>query len=480
MRSERELAAAVAAVSVSGALWFWGTGLEPRGWMVFFAPAPVLAFAALTRRAAWAGVVAFLAYAAGAMNMWRPARDVFDVPFVAAATLLIVPAVAFAGAVLLARTCLRRRSIVMGLFALPAAWVTYEYISSLFSPHGTLLNLAYSQTDCLPLLQLSALTGLWGITFVVLLVPSTVVLVALRRDRRATLAGAAALASVILVMALGALRWAAEPSGPRVTIGLAATDAPPLFPEEPETTRRAAATYATVIGDLARAGARIIVLPELVLRLAKGADGIEEAEPIRLAAAAHRVTVVIGVLVQDEPLDRNRALVFSPDGRLLASYDKHHLVPVWETHHRPGDSLAVLDEGETPWGVAICKDLDFPSPSRDYGAREIGLLAVPAWDKVIDGRLHGRMAVVRGVEYGFVVARAAKQGLLTVSDERGRIVAEKRSDAAEVATLVASVPLPRGATPYRLAGDWFAWLAVLGVGGILAGLVRGRHARPTD
>jgi apolipoprotein N-acyltransferase len=48
---------------------------------------------------------------------------------------------------------------------------------------------------------------------------------------------------------------------------------------------------------------------------------------------------------------------------------------------------------------------------------------VPAWDFTLDGWLHDRMAVMRGVESGFTVVRAAKQALLTVSHDRGRILA---------------------------------------------------------
>jgi apolipoprotein N-acyltransferase len=69
------------------------------------------------------------------------------------------------------------------------------------------------------------------------------------------------------------------------------------------------------------------------------------------------------------------------------------------------------------------------------------------------------MAVMRGVEDGFSLVRAAKNGYLTVSDNRGRVVAEARSDAAPFATLIASIPAAHSATLYLLLGDWFAWLA---------------------
>ena len=67
---------------------------------------------------------------------------------------------------------------------------------------------------------------------------------------------------------------------------------------------------------------------------------------------------------------------------------------------------------------------------------------------------------MRGVEGGVSIARAAKQGYLTVRDDRGRILAENRSDSAPFAALVADVPVAYNTTLYLLLGDWFAWLVL--------------------
>jgi apolipoprotein N-acyltransferase len=67
---------------------------------------------------------------------------------------------------------------------------------------------------------------------------------------------------------------------------------------------------------------------------------------------------------------------------------------------------------------------------------------------------------MRGVEDGFSVVRAAKNGYLTVSDDRGRILAETRSDSAAFATLLTAVPVAHDRTVYLFLGDWFAWVSV--------------------
>jgi apolipoprotein N-acyltransferase len=67
---------------------------------------------------------------------------------------------------------------------------------------------------------------------------------------------------------------------------------------------------------------------------------------------------------------------------------------------------------------------------------------------------------MRGVEDGFSIARAAKNGFLTVSDNRGRIVGEVSSSSAPFATLLVDVPAAHSWTVYQLLGDWFAWVAI--------------------
>ena len=79
--------------------------------------------------------------------------------------------------------------------------------------------------------------------------------------------------------------------------------------------------------------------------------------------------------------------------------------------------------------TGICKDMDFTLLSRRYGEAGAGLMLVPAWDFNLDRSWHGHIAIMRGVEDGFSIVRAAKNGYLTVSDNRGRILAQTRSDS---------------------------------------------------
>jgi apolipoprotein N-acyltransferase len=172
-----------------------------------------------------------------------------------------------------------------------------------------------------------------------------------------------------------------------------------------------------------------------------------------------RATIVVGLIHVAPPFKYNQARVYAPGAPTL-SYDKEHMLPPFESKFKPGTALALMSEPSGTWGVAICKDMDFTQLSRKYGGAGVGLMLVPAWDFDEDRWSHGHMAVMRGVESGFSVVRSAKRGYLTVSDNRGRILAETASNSAPFATLLAAVPVVHDTTLYLLLGDWFGWLAL--------------------
>jgi apolipoprotein N-acyltransferase len=125
--------------------------------------------------------------------------------------------------------------------------------------------------------------------------------------------------------------------------------------------------------------------------------------------------------------------------------------------------------------------MDFPESFLDYGRYGARILAVPAWDFGGDGRLHSRMAVLRGVENGFSIARAANRGFITVYDAYGRILAERSSSTAGGALLLQDVSLGPGHTMYSQFGDWFPLSCLLTVLVLLSvGVYRWRTADFAD
>jgi apolipoprotein N-acyltransferase len=75
------------------------------------------------------------------------------------------------------------------------------------------------------------------------------------------------------------------------------------------------------------------------------------------------------------------------------------------------------------------------------------------------------------------MVRVATEGLLTVTDGYGRILAERASDESAEVMFAAAVPAGRGGTFYTRSGDWFGWLCVAMVG-IVLGIALLRRAPP--
>jgi apolipoprotein N-acyltransferase len=458
---------ALGAAVASAALFFFGTGLHPWWWLTWLAPFPVLLVAPRVR--AWpAFATAALAWLLGSLNLWQQAR-VVGIPTGVVLVMLIVPACVFGLVVLLFRAWVRRGALGRASLAFPTAWVAYELLLSAGSPDGTYPNMGYTQADCLPVLQVASLVGIWGTSYCVFLLPATAGALLSPQGSRGQKMKLAAVVGALLVAVLVYGSWRlADQGGPvqAVTVGLVATDAgntfPDLFPQDDESALKLFGRYVEELERTVPGGVQVIVLPEKIARVSD--DGIQGLDALMAAAAARaNATIVVGVDRGSATRRSNEARVYRPDGTIAAVYVKHHLLLPLEGADQPGADIAVVAGPSGLWGVEICKDMDFPALSRRYGAEGVGLLLAPAWDFGQDGWLHSRMAVLRGVESGFTVVRVAKQGLLTVSDDRGRVLAQQDSGAAPFATLVATAPVRHDDTPYLRGGDWFGWANAVGL-----------------
>ncbi|WP_420033781.1 nitrilase-related carbon-nitrogen hydrolase [Streptomyces sp. cg28] len=141
----------------------------------------------------------------------------------------------------------------------------------------------------------------------------------------------------------------------------------------------------------ARAGARVVVLPELA-NSGYVFDSVAEAralaEPLdgptvtawSAAARRHGVTLVAGLAELDaDGRVRNSAVVIDPAGELRAVYRKAHLFGTEKDFFVPGDEAppTVDIDGVGRIGVMVCYDLEFPEWVRLAGLAGTELLCAP-------------------------------------------------------------------------------------------------------
>lgn len=457
-----------AALVTSALLTYVGSGLHPRAWAIWFAAVPVLVYAARAKVRP-ALLVAFGAWALGGLNLWNVLSDVIKLPLPLRLLVVLQPAVLFAATVWLWRTRIIRGAVWRALFVMPCFWTAMEFLLERASPHGTFGSLAYTQMECLPVVQLAAATGIYGISFVLFFGASAIGLLLAPAVPKQDKARVGSMAAVVvgLVFATGLLRLhSQEAKAASITIGLAATsDQTRLFPRGSATVQELLNDYADVAGNLARAGAELVVLPEKIAWL-EAPEALVARSRFRAEAMQDHIGIVVGWARQEEQKVWNEAVLFQADGSEL-NYEKRHMLPGFEDEYVVGESFTTAVNAGRTWGLAICKDMDFPEISRAYGALGIALLLVPAWDFTVDGWIHSRMAVMRGVEGGFTIVRAAKQGFLTVSDPYGRVVAQTEATGEKFSTLVAKVRPAAVSTLYQRWGDWFAWVCVVGTAALL-------------
>jgi len=455
----KTLLVVVAGLASAGLLYF-GTGLHPTWWLLWVAPVPVLAIAPRVHSGA-AFLLASTVWFLGEMNQWDYLRHVIALPLRIIILFFVIAAVVFGLGVLFTRSFLRRGSLVLAAFAFPVYWVTSEYLAAIMSPHSTWGNLAYTQMDFLPLIQIASVTGIWGISFVVFLFAGTVAALFSGAgelwQRRALAIAMGFVVSAMLVF--GEWRLQSNPSAKSVAVTLIAKDVPmSLYLGSEEQALELLREYADEIRRVTPAGTQAVVLPEKIGRVSESA--LTEADALfSSAAATGRAAVVLGLVRRTSSGSFNSSRFYSADGKLEANYDKHHLIPGVEPE-KPGDKRIILDQSSGRWGLQICKDMDFPKLSREYASEGANLLLVPAWDFNVDRWLHSRMAVLRAVEDGFALARSARNGLLTLSDNRGRILAETATAPGRFVWISGILDVAPEETFYARTGDWFARLCV--------------------
>jgi 5-aminopentanamidase len=168
-------------------------------------------------------------------------------------------------------------------------------------------------------------------------------------------------------------------------VGLACVQLAPEFGDLTGNRGRAAAA----IRDAARAGADLIVLPELCTTgyaFADRAEALQYSEPAdgpsirewRALASEHGAVIVAGFCERDpDGAPRNSAAVVQPDGACTI-YRKTHLWDREQTTFVAGlEPPPVVDTAAGRIGLAICYDAFFPEVMRALAVAGAELIAVP-------------------------------------------------------------------------------------------------------
>ena len=383
-----------------------------------------------------------------------------------------------------------------------ALWVGLEMIiARLFTGFPWNL-LGDSQYQMLPLIQIASVTGIYGVSFIVVWVSLSLMSAALMILRRPAMRSAWVGEIILPLLGLAALfafGFSKLRQAPVAERKLRVTFVQPSIPQ-------------TLIWDESKDDERfrqliklseqaltnqtdLLVWPEAAVpKLLRYYD--EMIQPVLQLARNHHVWMIIGADDMEPrpgartPKERdffNSSFLISPDGELMKRYRKRSLVifgeylPRWlpfvkyilpiQGSFTPGDRPIPFELADlrVRISVLICFEDVFPHLAREYAGEDTDFLVnitnngwfgegAAQWQ-------HAVSALFRAVENGLPLIRCSNNGLTCWVDAQGRLWQIFHDAAGTVygaGCMTAEIPLlgpgeKRPATFYHEHGDWFGW-----------------------
>jgi apolipoprotein N-acyltransferase len=427
-----------------------------QGYLAWVAFVPLIAFVFRAKgvaRAFWGGFIA-AAIEIFALLIWIPTvlmhyGGLPDVVAWAAYGLAVSTLACYTALTCAAAKYLIKRGGNSFLLLLPAVWVVFEYLQSR-SPFGGLpwLLAGYSQSSYLNLIQIADITGIYGISFLILWVNTVIVWVALGRRKGKAFYTPLITAALMMVAcffygSISLRRWGNLNPGFRAALlqGNISFDDPAQV-----LTDKYMHGYQSMADSLKSSNVDLLVLPESPTPPSFQYDS--EYRQILKRLATH---FPFGIVFNDvrygkaEEKDRyfNSAFYLDGKGTLKGVYDKIHLVPFGEYiplkeffsfiekiskdigEFYPGRDYRILEIGNHPANAVICFEGIFPDLVRRFvenGSQLIVNLTNDGWyGRSAAPYQHLAITRLRAVENRRYLLRAANSGFSAFIEPTGRI-----------------------------------------------------------
>jgi len=407
------------------------------------------------------------------------------------------------GAFGLLLAAIARASERRALVAAPFLWVAMELAKTRISAVPWEL-LGYAQTGNLVLTRIATFTGVYGLSFEIVLVNCVfAAALLLPRERRKWLLMSAIGAAVLLQ----AGQLYSPPAQP--TDHTALLVQPNIPVQENWTTDYFQGTlrdltWISLHPPGAKDGQRydLLVWPETPAPFFLNDSNFRDvASTVARQSQTWFLVGSVGVRSAAESPQHasdvfNSAALFNPAGELTARYDKIHLVPFGEYvpfkdlfpfmdmitkqigSFARGQSRDPLVPGDQHLGILICYESVFPDEVRDFAARGADVLVNTSNDGWYGDsgawKQHMQQTQMRAVENGRWMLVGTNTGVTASVDPYGRIVVA--SDRKIRTALAAPYALLSGTTFYMQHGDWFAYLcAIISLAILASGFVKSRQ-----
>jgi apolipoprotein N-acyltransferase len=405
------------------------------------------------------------------------------------AYLALYPAV-FGAAVV----AVRRNYPDLMFLTVPALWTALELARTYVFSGFPWALLGYSQHSLLPVIQMADITGVYGVSFLIVFVNTALMEFLLDRKKYYLPIMTAVVVGAVLTYGFMQLR---EPEG-RGSIKVSVVQGNIEQDKKWDTAYQAdvIATYTRLTKEALRDRPDLVIWPETATPFYFGGGGKENialTADLRKFVRMNNTALLFGSPTYEVRPGRvvrlrNSAFFVTRSGAVEAMYHKLHLVPFGEYvplksvlffvekmvqaigDFRAGKEYTVvaIQNGQSAGrpvklSTVICYEIIFPDLVRrfvDRGASVMTTITNDAWfGRTSAPYQHFTMAVFRAVENRVPVARAANTGVSGFIDAKGRVI-EKSHIFTETYLTQTLTPGNRK-TLYTQYGDVFAYACSL-------------------
>lgn len=381
------------------------------------------------------------------------------------------------------------------LLLIPATWTGLDFIHSLLLPGmpWTFIFPGYFIWNWTVLIQAADLTGVYGLSFLILLVNAGFYLTIRKKKLLPAVPGAG---TVLICLVYGLItlnRGSEDREDSTLKVAVLQGNIPSEVKWDEKKGELIAERYLSLARLANRFNPELIVWTETAIPwpLAEGDDLVGEVLTVTRKSRAHHL---IGNPVPAEEGFFNSVLSVLLDGTVTDRYDKIRLLSLVEeplkrtavfplnpatASYRPGFRGSTLRTPAGDLGITVCNENMNPELSRDAaraGAEILINLTNDAWwPKRFYLANHFVFNIFRAVENRRSAVVASNVGISALIDERGRII--NRAPILQPFVLSGEVKKSDRLTFYTRYGDLFAFfsvlIAVIGIGGGL--LKENRH-----
>ncbi len=378
----------------------------------------------------------------------------------------------------------------------PALWTALELARTYVFSGFPWALLGYTQYSALPVIQAADITGVYGVSFLIVLVNvAAAEFIMNRKDRVAVVTAVLVLS---LALGYGFVRLHAPVQTGGIGISVVQGNIEQDKKWDPAYQSEVLGTYKRLTLEALRRHPDLIIWPETATPFyfngGSAGDRTLTSDLVAFVRQNHTPLLFGSPTYEVKPnrhiIGRNSAFLLSADGRLEATYHKMHLVPFGEYvplkkvlffvekmvqaigDFQGGDEYTVMtvpygepnDRKETKLSTVICYEIIFPDLVRRFvkgGAAVLTTITNDAWfGRTAAPYQHFSMAVFRAVENRVPVARAANTGISGFIDAQGRIL-ETSGIFTEAELMRTLVPGTEKKTFYTRYGDVFSYACVL-------------------